>query len=528
MKEVRAKAAPAPRVTVVRTFKFRLDPTPSQEERFAQHAGAARVAFNFAVTMMDLATDRWHALRAGLMEQGMTREEATEALRGRSPVPRKGDVQRAFNRCKGSMKPGSERAGEFPWWDQPGREVGTYAFQDAFANAERAYANYIASMSGRRRGSGMRRPRLKKKGRSVDSFGARGQVSLVGYRAVKIPVIGPVRTLDPRLAKKMTRLMARGSGRISGATISRGGKHWYVALTVPLDPAAVPVPGPTRAASQRGSAGAVGVDLGVSLLAATSDDRDPQQTFDRLAPARASHTRMLRAQRSLARTKTGSRRRRKAARRVGALHHTISLQRATAQHALTAHLTSSYALIGIEDLRVANMTRRVAPTPDPNDPGRFLKNGQRSKSGLNRSILDVGWGEIRRQLTYKAERRGITLVAVPAMNTSRRCNECGHVAAENRKSQAVFACVACGHTRNADVNAAHNILTAALAIRAPLGHGGPPPLTEGNGDTRDHRNAAMRMSEHAEGGAPEPGKPGRGDLLLTREACEPLHATVRE
>jgi transposase len=58
------------------------------------------------------------------------------------------------------------------------------------------------------------------------------------------------------------------------------------------------------------------------------------------------------------------------------------------------------------------------------------------------------------------------VVKVNPVNTSRRCNGCGHVAAENRKSQAVFGCVACGHVAHADVNAALNILAAGRAVTA--------------------------------------------------------------
>lgn len=92
-----------------------------------------------------------------------------------------------------------------------------------------------------------------------------------------------------------------------------------------------------------------------------------------------------------------------------------------------------------------------------------------AKSGLNRRILDQGWGEFRRQLGYKLMWNGGTLLLIDPRNTSRTCNACGHVSAENRKTQAVFACVECGHAANADTNAAKNILGRAGLARIACG-----------------------------------------------------------
>jgi putative transposase len=97
-------------------------------------------------------------------------------------------------------------------------------------------------------------------------------------------------------------------------------------------------------------------------------------------------------------------------------------------------------------------------------PGRNV----RQKSGLNREILRSGWGLLVRRLEEKAPGR---VEKIPPAFTSQRCSACGHIAAESRKSQALFACVACGYTCNADVNAARNIaaghaVTAREGIRA--------------------------------------------------------------
>ena len=98
---------------------------------------------------------------------------------------------------------------------------------------------------------------------------------------------------------------------------------------------------------------------------------------------------------------------------------------------------------------------------DKDSPGRQVK----AKSGLNKSILDQGWAEFRRQLDYKLRWLGGELVAVKPHYTSQTCpkDECLHVSAENRQSQSVFKCIRCGHTENADVVSAKNVLRAGHA-----------------------------------------------------------------
>ena len=99
-----------------------------------------------------------------------------------------------------------------------------------------------------------------------------------------------------------------------------------------------------------------------------------------------------------------------------------------------------------------NMAKSAAGRSD--SPGRNVK----AKSGLNKSILDQGWFEFRRQLDYKLAWNGGWLVAVPPQYTSRTCPCCGHISADNRKTQARFACVECGFADNADLVGAITIV----------------------------------------------------------------------
>ncbi len=199
--------------------------------------------------------------------------------------------------------------------------------------------------------------------------------------------------------------------------------------------------------------------MGVASLVTTSDGEhvaNPRHLA-------VSADRLAAAQQDLARKKRGSKRRRKAAARVAALHSTVRRQRLDGAHKAALRLVREYDVIVHEALNVAGMTRRA--TPKPEDDGGYLPNGGSAKSGLNRSIHDAGWGVFLTILSHKAESAGRELIAVNPANTSRTCSRCGHCAKENRLTQAVFRCTACGHTAHADVNAAKNILRAGLALR---------------------------------------------------------------
>lgn len=200
----------------------------------------------------------------------------------------------------------------------------------------------------------------------------------------------------------------------------------------------------------------LGIDLGVAALAAKSRG-------ELVAPLRAlgeQQVRLARYQRSLSRKVKGSANRKKAAARLGALHRRIARQRTDWLHQLSTRLAGEHAVIALEDLRIQAMSASARGTTDA--PGRNV----RQKAALNRGILDAAWGEFYRQLTYKVQWRGGRVILVPAAYTSRTCRICGHECADNRRTQALFSCVACGHTEHADVHAAKNILAAGHAVWA--------------------------------------------------------------
>lgn len=129
----------------------------------------------------------------------------------------------------------------------------------------------------------------------------------------------------------------------------------------------------------------------------------------------------------------------------------------------TTQLVRDNDLIVLENLRLANMSRRNKPVPDPLHEGRYLHNGQAAKRGLNRSLRQASMGRLSSMLAYKTKLAdGVGMILVNPAYTSQTCSQCGYVAKENRESQAVFICKKCSYTANADVNAAKNILKRGL------------------------------------------------------------------
>ncbi|MGH3935764.1 MAG: RNA-guided endonuclease InsQ/TnpB family protein [Pseudonocardiaceae bacterium] len=227
-------------------------------------------------------------------------------------------------------------------------------------------------------------------------------------------------------------------------TLDSAGR-WHIAF------AALPgqVAGPTDGS-------VVGIDRGVTVTLALSDGATHQAPTPRTT---------ARLQRKLCRAKHGSTRRARLKARLARLHARNADTRNDFIEKASTAIARTYDLIRIEDLRVATMTRSARGTLE--NPGRNV----RAKSGLNRSILAGGWSLFATRLEHKTPGR---VEKVNPAFTSQRCWACGHVAPESRQSQALFRCVACGHTSNADLNAARNIAAGhTVTAREGLPLGGP-------------------------------------------------------
>lgn len=460
----------------LRAYRFALDLTSAQAEAAAQHAGASRWAFNHALAVKQAA---WQQRKTVIAEQVAAGVDLRVAARNAPSIPAKPQIQKELNAAKGDDRRGLD--GLCPWW----HGVSTYTFQSAFADADQAWKNWIDSLTGKRSGRRVGAPRFKRKHRSRDSFRIHHDVKNPtirpdGYRRLIVPRLGSLRTHQS--TKRLQRALVRGAV-IQSVTIARGGHRWYASVLIKSS--AEEAVSPTCAQRQ---AGTVGVDLGVRTLAALS-------TGELIANPRhvkASQGRVVRAQRALSRTKKGSNRRRRAARLLGRRHHELAEHRATTLHKLTKRLATSWAVVAVEDLNVAGMTRSAKGTIDK--PGRNVA----AKAGLNRAILDVAPGELRRQLTYKTAWYGSAIAVCDRWYpSSQTCSAC-RVRAKLTLADRVFHCAACGFGPiDRDLNAARNIAAnAAVApgseetLNARRAAEGPPPQV-------GHKpSAAMKREDH--------------------------------
>ena len=286
-------------------------------------------------------------------------------------------------------------------------------------------------------GGSHRRPTWRKQGQR-EGFTIRDlSVNVLNrkWATVHVPKVGPVKL---RLSRPLP--VDTKSARV---TLDRAGR-WHVSFTSIPDRIDGPGDGPI-----------VGVDRGVVIPFQSSDGRSWE--VPGLRPTEA--TRLLRLQRRMARQQKGSNRRARTKVSIARLRAREVDRRKDAIEKATTELARTADIVRLEDLRIPNMVRSAKGTIE--EPGTNV----RAKAGLNRAIQAQGWGLFAQRLGHKI---GDRLELVPAANTSRRCAVCKHVAKENRKNQAVFECVKCGHRANADVNAAVNI----AAGRAVSGRGG--------------------------------------------------------
>lgn len=241
------------------------------------------------------------------------------------------------------------------------------------------------------------------------------------FALIRVPKIGFVKM----------RLTREWSGRIASATFSRDDLGWHVSLACEIEHEAPANDLP-----------AIGIDRGIANTLALSNGEmlsTPATTF--------LERRKRRAQRILARRKRGSGRYHKQRLRLSRIAAKVARVRADWRHRATTDIARRFGSVTTEDLKIANMTA-----------------AGKGKRGLNRSILEQGWGAFESALSYKLEERGGTLIKVNPAYTSQECSACGVVDKASRESQARFACRHCGFTDHADTNAAKNILRRSSAV----------------------------------------------------------------
>ncbi|HBM9260245.1 TPA: transposase [Citrobacter freundii] len=302
------------------------------------------------------------------------------------------------------------------------------ALQQSLIDLDKAHKNFFEGRS--------LPPKFKKRG-SHDSFRVPQKFKIdQENNRISLPKLGWIRY---RGSRKVT-------GEVKNVTVSQTCGKWYVCIQTEVEVEINPHP----------SRSMVGLDVGVARLVTLSDG-----TF--YSPVNSYKSRMknlARLQKTLSRKVKFSSNWRKQKRKIQRLHFKIFNIRNDYLNKITTTISKNHAMIVIEDLHVKNMSK--SSSCSKSNPGRNIN----AKSGLNRSILDQGWGELRRKLEYKQAWLGGNLLAIPPAYTSQRCACCGYTSKDNRISQSKFMCKECGYEENADTNGARNILAAGHAVLA--------------------------------------------------------------
>lgn len=306
---------------------------------------------------------------------------------------------------------------DVPWMYQ----VSKCAPQEALRNLDSAFSHFFRrcqlKKAGQLRGK-VGYPQFKSKKNGLGSFRLTG--SIVNFpKAIQLPRLG-------RLRLKERDYLPIGGVKILSATVSEQAGHWYVSIQVEQEHTV-----PTKAGT------VVGVDLGVKELATFSDGTviaNPRHLKRRLRKIKRFH-------RAVSRTTKGSKNRRKATHRLAKLYRTVANQRQNTLHQLTTQLAKTKSVVVVEDLQVAGM----------------LKNHH-----LAQAIADVGFGEFRRQLLYKASWYGATVLLASRWEpSSKKCSGCGWVDEYLTLADRTFHCQQCGLVIDRDLNAALNLARLA-------------------------------------------------------------------
>ena len=345
-----------------------------------------------------------------------------------------------FNRGLEEVKKYYESTGHFlnyaqltallPKWKQDAdwlKDCHSQVLQQSMKNLSQGLMNFSAGRANF--------PRFKAKGRKDSCRFPQGFKLDGGNDRIYLPKIGWLRYRNSRTI----------IGTIKNVTITAKCGKWYVSIQTEYEQE-----------KPMHTGGSIGIDMGIIRFATLSNG----QYFNPVNAFKTLKGKLAKLQRQLKRKTKGSSNWKKLVAKISKLHHRIANIRKNFLHQISNTISKNHATVYVEDLQVKNMSKSAKGTVEK--PGKMVK----QKSGLNRAILDQAWYEFRRQLEYKLRWRGGQLIPVSPQYTSQCCPACGHTAKANRTTQALFACVQCGYTENADVVGAMNVLQRGRALGA--------------------------------------------------------------
>lgn len=314
--------------------------------------------------------------------------------------PTEGALRRLLNSIKRE---------QFPWM----LEVTKNAPQMAIIQLGKAFKNFFSGHA--------KYPKFRKKGQRDRFTLTNDQFKVDGFY-LHVPNLGKVRMQE----------LLRFTGKILSATICRIADQWFVSIAMETSDPPKPKKNPLHQS-------VVGVDVGLSAMATLS-------TGEKIVgpkPHKTLLTRLRQLSKAVSRKVKGSNNREKAKIKLARLHARISNIRLDAVHKFTTELVTRFDTICIEDLNVVGMAKNRR---------------------LARSIADMSFYEIRRQLEYKAERNGNTLIKADRFfPSSKRCSHCGYVLTDLVLSIRRWDCPICGSAHDRDINAANNLALYAVS-----------------------------------------------------------------
>jgi putative transposase len=323
--------------------------------------------------------------------------------------------------------------------------IDSTVLQQNVKRLDTAYKNFfvrVASPTGEGRGF----PKFKNRS-NFTSFTYQMGVKVQGSK-VYLPKLGWMRFHNSRLIPE--------GFVVKAATVRKRQEGWYVSVRIEdkLIPDYIAKP-LTEIQS------IIGCDLGITKLVHLSDRH--QIDNPRFSTNKKTKRTFKIRQRRVSKKVKGSNNRKKAANKLGRFHKKIVDKRQAYQWYVANKIVSKKVdAIGLEDLNISGMLRRCKIKVDEKT-GRFLKNGQSRKKGLNRSISDASWSDLILKIEYLAVKQGKVVIKVNPKHSSQECRNCKHIDQSNR-DQEKFVCVRCGYIEHADIGAAKTIRDRCLEI----------------------------------------------------------------